>query len=70
MKIDRVYRNGLAEKDEIHNSRGASKVTGQNKYLVKRKNYFFMKGRPGELVKEFIIFVLLMREEKLSKKLG
>lgn len=53
------YRNGLAEKDEIYNSRGASKVTSQNKYLVKRKNYFFINGRPGELAKEFIIFVLI-----------
>ncbi len=51
--------NGFAEKEEVYKSREeASKAIIQNKYPVRRKNYFFVRGKPEGIVKEFIIFVL------------
>ncbi|MBT9143307.1 MAG: Phosphate-binding protein PstS 1 [Dehalococcoidia bacterium] len=51
--------NGLADPDEIYNDREtAIKAIRAGRYPVTRKNYFFVKGKPKGLVKEFIKFAL------------
>ncbi len=51
--------NGIADKDEIYENREeAVKGIESGKYPVTRKNYFFVKGPPKGIVKEFIKFIL------------
>jgi phosphate transport system substrate-binding protein len=51
--------NGKADPEEIYNNRAeAVKAIESGKYPVTRKNYFFIKGSPSPLVKEFIGFCL------------
>ena len=51
--------NGLADSDEIYESRDqAIKAIRAKRYPATRKNYFFVKGKPKGLVKEFINFAL------------
>ena len=51
--------NGVADPDEIYESREAAiKAIESRKYPATRKNYFFVKGKPQGLVKEFIRFAL------------
>lgn len=63
--------NGFAEKDEIYNSRDeVSKAINDNKYPVRRKNYFFVRGKPEGLVREFIIFVLSDEGTEIVEEVG
>jgi len=52
--------NGIADADEIYENREAAiKAIRSGRYPVApRKNYFFVKGKPKGLVKNFIKFVL------------
>ncbi len=51
--------NGIADPDEIYEHREAAiKAIRSDRYPATRKNYFFVKGKPQGLVKEFIKFVL------------
>lgn len=51
--------NGIADPDEIYENREAA-IQGirSGRYPATRKNYFFVKGKPQCLVKEFIKFAL------------
>jgi len=51
--------NGIADSDEIYESRQAAiKAIRAGRYPATRKNYFFVKGKPKGLTKEFIEFAL------------
>lgn len=51
--------NGVADSDEIFQTRDAAiKAIRAGRYPATRKNYFFVKGKPKGLVKEFIGFAL------------
>lgn len=51
--------NGIADADEIYETREAAiKAIRSGRYPATRKNYFFVKGKPKGLVKEFIDFTL------------
>lgn len=51
--------NGIADPDEIYENREAAiKGIRSGRYPATRKNYFFVKGKPQGLVKEFIKFAL------------
>jgi phosphate transport system substrate-binding protein len=63
--------NGIAEKEEVYNKREeASKAINQEKYPVRRKNYFFTKGKPKGLLKDFIIFVLSDEGTRIVEDIG
>lgn len=63
--------NGLADKDEIYETRqDAVKAIESGKYPVTRKNYFFVKGKPEGLVKEFIDFTLSDEGAKIVDQVG
>jgi phosphate transport system substrate-binding protein len=52
-------QNGKADPDEIFTDRRAAIAAIEaGKYPVTRKNYFFVKGKPSGLVKEFLAFML------------
>jgi phosphate transport system substrate-binding protein len=52
-------QNGKADPEEIIADRAAAVAAIEaGKYPVTRKNYFFVKGKPSGLVKEFLKFVL------------
>lgn len=51
--------NGLADADEIYENRDAAiSAIRSGRYPATRKNYFFVKGKPSGLIKEFIAFAL------------
>lgn len=51
--------NGIADRDEVYENREqAIKAIRSGRYPATRKNYFFVKGKPKGLVKEFIVFAL------------
>lgn len=51
--------NGIADPEEIYTSRDAAiAAIDAGTYPVTRKNYFFVKGKPQGLVKQFIRFAL------------
>lgn len=63
--------NGIADKDEIYETRQeAVKAIESGKYPVTRKNYFFVKGKPSGLVKEFIAFTLSDEGAKIVDEVG
>lgn len=63
--------NGIADPDEIYNSREiAIKAIESGRYPATRKNYFFVKGKPEGLVKEFIKFALSSEGTKIVDEVG
>ncbi len=63
--------NGLADKDEIYENRqDAVKAIESGKYPVTRKNYFFVKGKPQGIVKEFVEFALSDEGSKIVDQVG
>lgn len=63
--------NGIADADEIYETREAAiKAIRTKRYPATRKNYFFVKGRPKGLVKEFISFALSDEGSKIVDDTG
>jgi len=63
--------NGVADKDEIYTNREeAVKAIESGKYPVTRKNYFFVKGVPKGITKEFIEFALSDEGVDIVNKVG
>lgn len=63
--------NGKADPDEIFNTRdNAVKAIEAGKYPATRKNFFFVKGKPKGLVKEFLEFVLSDDGAKVVDEVG
>lgn len=63
--------NGLADKDEIYENRqDAVRAIESGKYPVTRKNYFFVKGKPKGLIKEFIDFTLSDEGANIVDRVG
>lgn len=63
--------NGIADPDEIYESRDAAiKAIRSGRYPVTRKNYFFVKGKPKGLIKEFIEFALSEEGTKIVDEAG
>lgn len=63
--------NGIVDPDEIYESREtAIKAIRAGRYPATRKNYFFVKGKPKELVKEFIEFALSDEGTKIVDEVG
>lgn len=63
--------NGKADPDEIYETRDqAIAAIEAGKYPVTRKNYFFVKGKPQGLVKEFIGFALSDEGTKIVDEVG
>jgi len=52
-------QNGKADPDEIFTDRASAVAAIEaGAYPVTRKNYFFVKGKPAGLIKEFLVFAL------------
>lgn len=63
--------NGLADPDEVYQTRDeAIKAIRAGRYPATRKNYFFVKGKPAGLVKEFIRFALSEEGTKIVDETG
>jgi len=63
--------NGMADPDEIYEKRDtAIKAIEAGRYPATRKNYFFVKGKPKGLVKEFIEFALSEEGTKIVDEVG
>lgn len=63
--------NGIADPDEIYETRqGSIKAIEAGRYPATRKNYFFIKGKPKGLVKEFIKFALSDEGTKIVNEVG
>lgn len=63
--------NGIADNDEIYDNREqAIKAIRAGRYPATRKNYFFVKGKPKGLVKEFIEFTLSEEGAKIVDDTG
>lgn len=63
--------NGIADPDEIYENREqAIKAIRLKRYPATRKNYFFVKGKPQGLVKEFIEFSLSEEGAKIVDEIG
>ena len=63
--------NDIADPDEIYESReSAIKAIRAKRYPATRKNYFFVKGKPNGLVKEFIEFSLSDEGTKIVDEVG
>jgi phosphate transport system substrate-binding protein len=63
--------NGVADADEVYDSRAkAIQAIRAGKYPATRKNYFFVKGKPKGLVKEFIRFALSAGGAKVVDEVG
>lgn len=63
--------NGIADPDEIYNTReSAIKAIRAGRYPATRKNYFFVKGKPQGLVKEFLEFALSEEGTKIVDEVG
>jgi phosphate transport system substrate-binding protein len=63
--------NGIADPDEIYNTRDeAIKAIRAKRYPATRRNYFFVKGKPKGVVKEFIEFALSEEGAKIVDETG
>ena len=63
--------NGAADAEEVYENRDAAiKAIESGKYPATRKNYFFVKGKPNGLVKEFILFALSEEGTKIVSETG
>lgn len=63
--------NGIADPDEVYNDREtAIKAIRAGRYPATRRNYFFVKGKPKGLVKEFIGFALSDEGTKIVDEVG
>lgn len=63
--------NGVADSDEVYQNRAeAVKAIRAKRYPATRKNYFFVKGKPTGLVKEFISFALSDEGAKIVDEVG
>jgi phosphate transport system substrate-binding protein len=63
--------NGIVDPDEIYESRDAAiKAIRAGRYPATRKNYFFVKGKPKGIVKEFIEFALSDEGTKIVEEVG
>lgn len=63
--------NGIADSDEIYETREvAIKAIRAGRYPATRRNYFFVKGKPKGLVKEFIEFVLSEEGTRIVDETG
>lgn len=63
--------NGKADPDEVFNNRDeAVKAIESGKYPAARKNYFFVKGKPQGIVKEFIEFTLSEEGSQIVNQVG
>jgi phosphate transport system substrate-binding protein len=63
--------NGISDPDEIYENReSAIKAIRARRYPATRKNYFFVKGKPQGLVKEFIEFSLSDEGTKIVDEVG
>lgn len=63
--------NGIADKEEIFNKRDeAVGAIESGRYPVIRKNYFFIKGKPRGLVKEFVKFALSDEGARIVDEIG
>ncbi len=63
--------NGIADQDEVYTTRDeAIKAIRAKRYPATRKNYFFVKGKPEWLVKEFISFALSEEGTKIVDEVG
>lgn len=63
--------NGLADADEIYETRDAAiKAIRAGRYPATRKNYFFVKGKPAGLVREFILFALSDEGSRIVDNVG
>ncbi len=63
--------NGVADEDEVYQNRAeAIKAIRAKRYPATRKNYFFVKGNPQGLVKEFIEFALSEEGSRIVDETG
>ncbi len=63
--------NGVVDKDEVYQNRAeAIKAIRAGRYPATRKNYFFVKGKPQGLVKEFIEFALSEEGARIVDETG
>ncbi len=63
--------NGVADADEVYQTRDeAIKAIRAGRYPATRKNYFFVKGNPKGLVKEFIDFTLSEEGTQIVDEIG
>lgn len=63
--------NGIADLDEVFEKReDAISAIRAGRYPATRKNYFFVKGKPKGLVKEFIEFALSDKGTKVVDEVG
>jgi len=63
--------NGIADPDEVYENRDAAiKAIRAGRYPATRKNYFFVKGKPQGLTKEFIEFALSEEGTKIVDETG
>lgn len=63
--------NGIADAEEIYETRDeAIKAIRAKRYPATRKNYFFVKGKPAGLVKDFIAFALSEEGVAIVEKVG
>jgi phosphate transport system substrate-binding protein len=63
--------NGIADPEEIYETRNSAiKAIEAGRYPVTRKNYFFLKGKPGLLGEEFIKFALSDEGTKVVEQVG
>lgn len=64
-------KNGIADPDEIYENRDAAiKAIRSDRYPATRRNYFFVKGKPKGLVKEFIEFALSEEGTRIVDAVG
>lgn len=63
--------NGIADPEEIYPTRDAAiAAIDAGTYPVTRKNYFFVKGKPQGMVREFIKFALSDEGTKIVEAVG
>jgi len=63
--------NGKADANEILDSREkAVKAIEAGTFPATRKNFFFVKGKPKGLVKEFIVFALSEEGTRIVEDVG
>lgn len=63
--------NGVADPDENYESRASAiKAIEAGRYPATRRNYFFVKGKPSGLVKEFIGFALSDEGTRIVDEVG
>lgn len=63
--------NGIADPDENYETRqGAIKAIEAGRYPATRQNYFFIKGKPKGLVKEYLKFALSDEGTRIVEEVG